>query len=162
MKGGMLPLLKLNKMKLRKLTTKDEFLKLDGLVNDKMVNELIEENCITETTSPEIPELITLVHTPKPTKIHTMIKYSEIESIYIGSIGVGQINTSNGEFYYPNHVPNYSHTSLKKIKDAIAKFMSGEYEIHSIGNYVCEIVLGKYACNVKEYGVRMRVRKPIK
>ena len=37
-------------MKLRKLTKKDEFLKLDGLVNDKMVNELIEENAITETT----------------------------------------------------------------------------------------------------------------
>jgi hypothetical protein len=34
-------------MKTRKLTPKDEFLKLDGLVNDKEVNECIEENCIT-------------------------------------------------------------------------------------------------------------------
>ena len=30
-------------MKTRKLTSKDEFLKLDGLVNDKEVNECISE-----------------------------------------------------------------------------------------------------------------------
>jgi len=35
-------------MKLRKLTSKDEYLKLDGLVNDKEVNECIEENCIEQ------------------------------------------------------------------------------------------------------------------
>ena len=33
-------------MKLRKLTKKDEFLKLNGLVNDKEVNKAIEEESI--------------------------------------------------------------------------------------------------------------------
>ncbi len=35
-------------MALKKLTPKDEFLKLNNLINDKEVNKAIEENCLTQ------------------------------------------------------------------------------------------------------------------
>lgn len=170
-KGGMLPLLKLNKMKLRKLTKKDEFLKLDGLVNDKMVNELIEENAITETTcyeclsrgiddncengcgdttatSPEITDLIlesntliTMVHIPKPQKRYTMIKYSEIEKVSLGKLNED-----------PLLMTSFDDEVI--VKNVVAKFMSGEYKIHSIGNYIFEI---EYYNN---YGARIYVKRP--
>jgi len=41
-------------MKLRKLTKKDEFLKLNNLVNDKEVNDCIEENVINREPTYEV------------------------------------------------------------------------------------------------------------
>ena len=77
-----------------------------------------------------------ITHTPIHGKKRHEFSFEQVENLYIGNGNQCRCGCG-GEYYYPDEY------GTKKIKEALAKMSSGEYEVESIDDRVFEIVLRK-------------------